>query len=533
MLPERIRDKCMVIEKLRLLDLAIVVIYMVAVAFIGWRCSRKQDNTENYYVAKRAIPAWAMAFSFFATLVSSLTFISYPGSGYAGNWNELVPGFMLILLLLLLGTVVIPFYRHVVGMSAYEYFGKRFGYGARVYSSLGFSAGHFSKMGFVFYVLAMTIHSITGWNLMGVIVVSGFVTVFYTLIGGLEAVIWTEVLQGIIMWTGIFVCLGFLLFLPPGGPPAAFSLAVENNKFSLGSWDFDLMKKGVWVMLLYGFFWNLQKYTGDQTIIQRYLVAKSDRDALKGVAMGAAMSVACWVFFMLIGTLVWCYFKLSGDVLPPHIDKPDEVFPYFIGSKIPVGLAGLFMAALFAAGMSTLASDMNCLSAVFVKDYYQVIRPRSTDRQHLFAGKLVVALCGAASVAIAIVITVSGERSLSLYFTVSSILTCGIAGLFLLAFLSTRANKPGVWIGIIACLVFTAWGTLTSGKEPIWNLGAYNFKLPGIMIGVIGHVVLLVVGYLASWFFAPPDPSLRAMTIWGWLERKRSAGGSAGFEARA
>lgn len=511
--------------KLRWLDLAIVGIYMLAVAYIGWYCSRKQSSTESYFVAKRAIPAWAMSFSFFATLISSLTFISYPGSGYAGNWNELVPGFMLIGVLLLVGTVVIPFYRHVVGMSAYEYFGKRFGYGARVYTSLGFSAGHFSKMGFVFYVLALTIHSITGWNLIGVIIVSGIVTVTYTLIGGLEAVIWTEVLQGIIMWAGIFVCLGFLLFLPPGGPSAAFSLAIENNKFSLGSFDFDLTKKGVWVMLLYGFFWNLQKYTGDQTIVQRYLVSKSDRDALKGVTMGALMCLPCWVLFMLIGTLVWTYYQLSGEVLPANIvDKPDKVFPYFIATKIPVGFSGLFMAALFAAGMSTLASDLNCLSAVFVDDYYRKLRPRSTDRQQLSAGKLVVALCGAASVAIAIVIALSGERSLSLYFTVSSILTGGIAGLFILAFLSTRANKPGIWIGIIACLAYTCWATLTSGKDRVWDLGAFNFKLPGIMIGVVGHVVLLVVGYLGSWFFPAPDQSMRALTLWGWLERKRSEG---------
>jgi len=512
----------------RWLDLVVIALYMGAVAYIGLRCSRRQTSTESYFVARRSVPHWAMGFSFFATLISSITFIAYPGSAYAGNWSELVPGFMVISVLLLVGLVVIPFFRHAVGMSAYEYFGKRFGYGARAYSALGFSIGHFSKMGFVFYLLALTVHSMTGWNLYAVILMAGAVTIFYTLLGGLEAVIWTEVLQGIIMWLGIFICLGFLLFLPPGGPAAAFELAWRHDKFSLGSMDFDLAKKGFWVMSLYGFFWYLQKYTGDQTIVQRYLVARNDRDALKGVATGALMCLPVWTLFMLIGTLVWAYYQLSGEPLPAHIDKPDKVFPYFISSKIPVGLAGLFMAALFAAGMSTLASDLNCLSAVAVEDYYRRLKPNATDRQRLLAGRLIVALCGFAAVAIAIVIALRGERALSLYFTVSSILTGGIAGMFILAFLSRRANKGGVWVGIMVCLVFTAWGTFTSGKERLIDLGRYNFALPGIMVGVLGHIVLVAAGWLASFFFAPPAPDTHALTLWGWLERRRGTAAAPG-----
>lgn len=506
---------------IRWLDLGIIAAYMAAVAWIGWRCSHRQTNTESYFVARRSIPHWAMAFSFFATLISSITFIAYPGSAYAGNWGELVPGFMVLGVLALVGLVVIPFFREAVGVSAYEFFGRRFGYGARAYTALGFSLGHFSKMGFVFYLLALTIHSMTGWDIYAVIVVAGIVTIFYTLLGGLEAVIWTEVLQGIVMFSGILVVLGVLLLKMPGGAGAAFELAQQQNKFSLGSFDFDLATKGFWVMSLYGFFWYLQKYTGDQTIVQRYLVARSDREALKGVAMGALMCLPTWAVFMLIGTLVWAFYQLSGEVLPKHIDKADKVFPFFLTTQVPEGLAGLFMAALFAAGMSTLGSDLNCLSAVVVEDYYRKLRPNSTDKRRLVVGKIVVAVCGVAAVATAVVIAAAGERALSLYFTVSSILTGGIAGLFLLAFLSPRANRGGAWVGIICCVVFTAWATLTSGKERLWDLGRFNFPLPGIMIGVIGHVLLLVSGYLGSYLFAPPPEECRRMTLWGWLERRK------------
>src|SRR5882724_768292 len=153
------------ITSLRWLDLAVIVLYMSAMAVMGLWFARRQTSTEAYFVAKRSIPHWAMGVSIYAALISSITFIAYPGLAYAGNWNELVPGFMVVGVLGLVGLVIIPFYRQAVGMSAYEYFGKRFGYEVRAYSALAFAAGHFSKMGFVLYTLSLTITAMAGWNL--------------------------------------------------------------------------------------------------------------------------------------------------------------------------------------------------------------------------------------------------------------------------------------------------------------------------------------------------------------------------------
>lgn len=182
-------------SSLRWLDAVVIVVYMVAMVLVGLRFARRQTTTEAYFVAKRSIPHWAMGISIYAALISSITFIAYPGSAFAGNWNELVPGLMVVGVLILVGAVIIPFFRHAVGMSAYEYFEKRFGYKVRAYSALAFTAGHFSKMGFVFYTLALTITSMTGWNIYVVMLVTGIVTIFYTVIGGLEAVIWTDVVK--------------------------------------------------------------------------------------------------------------------------------------------------------------------------------------------------------------------------------------------------------------------------------------------------------------------------------------------------
>jgi SSS family solute:Na+ symporter len=511
---------------LRWLDAVVIVIYMVAMVLMGRWFGKRQTSTEAYFVAKRSIPSWALGVSIYAALISSITFVAYPGSAFAGNWVELVPGFMVVGVLIIVGLVIIPFFRHAVGMSVYEYFEKRFGYKVRAYSALAFIAGHFSKMGFVFYTLALTITSMTGWNLYAVMLVTGMVTIYYTVIGGLEAVIWTDVIQGFIKCIGIFVVIGFLFYLMPGGVGAAFDLAWANSKFSLGSLKLDLASKNsVWVMAFYGFFWYLQKYTADQTLVQRYLVAKSDREAMKGVALGALLCVPAWALFMLIGTLLWAYYQLSGETLPPEIaGKADKVFPYFLSHKVPAGLAGVFMASLFSAAMSMLSSDLNCLSAVGVEDYYRRLRPNATDQQRLKMGKIIVAVCGLLSVAIAAVIAWKSERVLSFYFTVTSIVAGGLAGLFLLAFLSPRANRQGAYIGIAACLAFTTWATLTSGKTPAWDLGAWNYTLHTNLIGGFAHLVLLAVGLLASRFFPAPDRSYRAMTLWGWRERRKTLG---------
>src|SRR5882757_6675615 len=152
---------------------------MVLMLLIGQSFAKRQTTTEAYFVAKCSIPAWAMGISIYAALITSITFIAYPGSAYAGNWAELVPGFMVVGVLIVVGAVIIPFFRHAVGMSVYEYFEKRFGYGARAYSAFAFTMGHFSKMGFVFYTLALTVSSIMDWNIYFVMIGTGVITIYY------------------------------------------------------------------------------------------------------------------------------------------------------------------------------------------------------------------------------------------------------------------------------------------------------------------------------------------------------------------
>jgi SSS family solute:Na+ symporter len=494
-----------------MIDGVVIVAYMAALVALGLRFSRRQTSTDRYFVAKRSIPGWATGMSLLATLISSVTFIAYPGSAYAGDWSNLVPGLMVAPVLAVVAVVVIPFFRHAVRTSAYEYFGRRFGYPARVYGSIAYALGHFSKMGFVFYLLALTVSSMTGWKTDSVIILVGIVTVVYTLAGGIEAVIWADVIQGFALWLGIAICVGYLLFLPAGGPGAVLAHVWQSGKISLGSRAPDFSRPTVWVLAIYGFFYYLQRYTADQTVVQRYLVARSDRAAVRGIAIGSLLCIPVWTLFMLIGTLCWEYYRAA----PPAM-KADQVFPYFITTHVPPGLAGLFMAALFGAAMANLSSDFNSLAAIAVEDYYRMARPESGEKKRLRVAKIVVAVCGLLCIAVATILAHTNGTALGLWYTVSAIVAGGLAGLFLLAFLVARAGATAAYVGIGASLLFTAYATLTLDGGKLWDLGKFNFPLHNYMIGVIGHLVLLGSGCVTCLLFPNRDLASREMTLWGW-----------------
>jgi SSS family solute:Na+ symporter len=506
----------------RRIDVAVIILYLCALLAVGVGFARRQKTTDNYFVAGRGLPWWAMGLSLMATIITSITFVAYPGAAYAGDWSLMIPNLMFIGVLFLIGSVIVPFFRHSVALSAYTYFGRRFGTGAQLYSSFAFAMGHFSKMGFVVYLLALTMNSITGWDMTHIMIVTGAVTILYTMLGGIEAVVWADVLQGFVLWLGILACMGFLLFLPPGGAHATLHEAWSHNKISFGSTAFDLSKPTIPTLAIYGFFFYLQKYTADQTVIQRYLVARSDREAIRGIALGAALCVPVWTSFMLIGTLLWSFYRLTGEQLPSSISRADQIFPHFLATHLTPGAAGLFIASFLGAAISMLASDMNSLSLICVEDFYRHLRPHATDRQRLRVGKVIVVLAGTSAVLVATLLAHIGGPALTLYYTVTAIAAGGLAGLFLLAFVCTRASARGAQIGIVISLLVTIWATLTANNGRILDLGSWNFPWHDYLIGAVGHLTLLGSGYLFSLIYPPAQILDLRLTLRGWRASQRS-----------
>ena len=509
---------------MHLADTLVIAAYLVLLVGVGIRVAGRQKTTDAYFVAERSVPGWAAGLSLLATIITSVTFIAFPGAAYAGDWNLLVPGILFVFVILSIGPVVVPFFRHVVSMSVYEYFGKRFGPAVRMYSSFAFAAGHFAKMGFVFYLLALAVASFTGWPIALLIAGLGIITIFYTFIGGLRAVIWTDVVQGFLLWLGIAVTIVLLLSSHHAHPAAMFRLIAVHHKMSLGSMSFDLTRSTFWTMVLYGFFFYLQKYTADQTVVQRYLAARSDRSALRGIALGASLCLPVWTAFMLIGSLLWAFYRLSGLALPSSITRADQVFPYYMVSQMPVGVAGLFLAALFGAAMSMLASDLNCLGLILVEDFYSHFFPHHSDARRLRFGKLAVVLCGLLAILVALRLASTHGSALALYYTATAIVAGGLAGLFLLAFLTPRAGRRAAIAGIFVNLLFTAYATLTLDGGKLLNLHRFNYPWSEYTIGAFGNLLLLATGLLFAAFSPQPQSFASQHTLWGWLALRRQSG---------
>jgi len=513
---------------LHIIDYLIIFTSLAFSIGVGAKFAKKQTSISQYFSAGGNVPAWAIGMSIFATLISSITFLAYPGEGFSSNWVRLVQGIMVPFTVFAIIFFVVPMYRNVIGLSAYEYFEKRFGYFARLYSSLGFIFAHFSKMGSVFFLLALAVSSMTGVDTYTIIIVLGIAVILLTLMGGMEAVIWLDVIQGFLLIFGGLITLAIIIMKMDGGLGGILDVAMADEKMKLGSFDWDFVNLTFWVMALNGIFYAIQKYGTDQTIVQRYLTAKSDKDAIKASLMGVLLAVPVWAMFMFIGTALYAFYQVGVADLPADL-RADAVFPYFIMNELPVGIVGLIISALLAAAISSLDSDLNCLAAVGVDDYYKKLKPNSTDEQRVRMGKILVVLSGIGAIMVASIYVSAGSKGvLGVVFMLYSIFSGGIAGLFLLGVFVPRTNKQGLYIGIAACVLFTAYALLTStsvgvgaNKKMMLDFGAFNYTQHKYMLGVYSHIILFVVGWSASYFFPKPVVD-KALTFAGWRESRKA-----------
>jgi solute:Na+ symporter, SSS family len=513
---------------LHFIDYLIIAVSLLIPIGISVWFSKKQNSTSKFFTAGGSIPSWAIGISILATLISSITFLAYPGEGFSSNWILLVQGLMVPITLVVFIRFVVPLYRKVIKISAYEYFERRFGFFARIYGSLAFFLAHFSKMGTVFFLISLALSKMMGIPTSDMIWIIGIVVIIITFLGGIEAVVWMDVFQGIMLILGGIVAVFILIFSIDGGLSTIWSVASEHGHTGFGPYDFSLVKLTFWVMVLNGIFYAIQKYGTDQTMVQRYLTAKSDKGAIRASLMGVLLSVPVWALFMFIGSALFVYYQINVGELPAGI-KPDAVFPHFIMTKLPIGIVGFVLAALIAAAISSLDSDLNCLSAIFTEDYYKRYSPNKSEKHMLWVSRLVILFAGLGALLIAqYYVRTNGKGVLSIVFTLYSIFSGGIAGLFLLGIFSKRANKQGVYFGIAASILFTGWAVLTSTsigegetRRLILDFGNLNYTHHKMMLGVYSHVVLFGVAWIASFFFKS-NSNITSLTYWGWLENRKN-----------
>jgi SSS family solute:Na+ symporter len=511
-------------QSIHFLDYCIIGFFLLATLYFGFRFSKNQNTTKSFFLAQGRVPTWAIGLSLLATLISSVTFLAYPGTGYSSNWILLVQGLMVPVVLLGVIWFIVPLYRKVIRLSTYEYFEQRFGSFARYYSSIAFVLRQFSGMGTVLFLLAIALNNIIGGNMVLVVCVVGLIIIVVNLLGGIEAVIWLDVFQGFMLFASGIICLSVLLFSTDGGPAEVFRVAENAGRTGFGPYDADLTQLTFWVMVINGAFYAVQKYGTDQTVVQRYLTAKTDKSAIRASLMGILLTVPVWMIFMFIGTALFVYY--SQQPLPEGL-RPEAVFPYFIKTKLPVGVVGLILSAMISAAVCSLSADLNSLAAVGVEDYYRKLKPNRTDKHYLRASRGIVIFSGLLTILIGIFYVNAGsEGVLGIVFTLYAIFSGGIVGVFLLGLFCARANRQGVNIAIIVCILFTAYALLTSteiglgdDKRLLLDLGEFNFTHHKLMLGVYSHLVVIGVGYLASLFF--PKPQIDQNLLYsGWRKAR-------------
>lgn len=512
---------------LHYIDYAIIMIVLMMTLYLGFRFAGNQNSTHTFFLAKGNFPNWALGLSLLSTLISSVTFLGYPEQGFTSNWILLVQGFMVPIVLMGAIWFIVPLYRKVIGLSTYEYFEKRFGTFARYYSSSSFVIRQFAGMGTVLFLIAAAIHKLSDINPYIILAVVGLVLIIVNLKGGMQAVIWLDVFQGFMLFASGLICLGILIYAIKGGVPEILKVAIENNRAGFGPYDIGFTKLTLIVMIFNGAFYAIQKYGTDQTVVQRYLSAKSDKGAIKASLIGILLAVPVWAMFMFIGTCLFVFYKQNSL---PEGTLSEAVFPYFMMTQLPTGVVGFIVAALISAAICSLSADLNSLAAVGIEDYYKKIKPNLEDKKYLIASKLMIVFSGALSVAIGYLYLYAGsEGVLGVIFTVYAIFSGGIVGIFLLGVFSARANRQGVNIAIIVCILFTGYAFLTSTEiglpghqKLLLDFGAFNFTHHKLMLGVYSHLIIIGVGYLASQFF--PKPTLNSNLLYsGWIMSKRLA----------
>ena len=483
-----------------LLDYLVFFVFVSVVVLFG--CSfyfRSRKGAASFTSAEGTLPTWVVGMSIFATFVSSISFLGLPGDAYKGNWNPFVFSLSIPIATWLAAKVFIPLYRGINSGSAYHYLEMRFGYWARCYVAVCYLLTQLARIGSILLLLALPLNTMFGWDIQTIIFCTGIATLIYTLLGGIAAVVWTDAIQGIILIVGAVVCALLLTFTMPEGPGQLFDIALEHDKFSLGSFGANLAEPTFWVVLIYGLFVNMQNYGIDQNYVQRYMTTRSTAEAVKSTLLGGLLYIPVSLVFVYIGTALFSYYVAQPELLPTGTPS-DQVFPWFIVHGLPTGLTGLIIASLFSAGMSTVATSINSSATIVLTDFVKRLSSKELSErksmQVLYVASFLVGMLGVVMGLMMMHI----DGILDAWWKLASIFSGGMLGLFLLGVVCRNVKRVHAVVAVILGLLVIAWMSLS----PLINEGSpfYCFRssLHTYLTIVFGTVVIFLTGFLLTKF---------------------------------
>jgi len=473
-------------------------------------------------------------FGYFAVLVAlgiiASRRIKSAGLAFNTNWNPVIFAYGMIPVAFFVCAFIIPYYRKIRLISVYSFLEERLGGWGRVYASLSFMLYMVGRIAVILYLACLLLswfirpfkegafgleaEALTNVNIVTLILIVGIITIAYTLLGGMEAVIWADVMQSVIMLGGIVFAAGYLTYQICRGPDPAIVAAWEAGKFQwtspVGAPEYSLFKRTILVMIIYAVTENLRNLMADQNYVQKFAACSTDREAKKSVWVATTIFVIITTIFTYIGTALWAYYNGSGKLEAAGITKGDDVFPFYIANELMVGLRGLLIAAIMAAAISTIATAFNCAATIWLEDFHKkYIEPDLSDRASILTLRIVTIIWGILGMGFAILM-IRAQSALDVWWKMSGIFGGGILGLFLLSLLKVRLRMWQGIVSIVASVLVIAWGVLIQPDSVLTKveLGAKLFDFltktlhirvfpfDGIITGAVGTVVMMAVAII-------------------------------------
>ena len=479
------------------LNWVVIAAYLVAMAGMGFYFARRNRSSDQYFKAGGKLPWWVVSLSIYATMFSSITFMSVPAMTFSGDMTYFAISFGVPILALVTVKWYLPFFRKLNLTSAYEYLEVRFNLPCRLFASAAFILFMIARTAIVAYLPALALCAVTGMDINWAIVTVLAITILYCTIGGVEAVIWSDFVQSVILIGSTALILAWLIVGTDGGWSGFIQMGSAAGKFRIFDLALDWTKPCFWVVFIGGLVANLASYTSDQCVVQRYMTTPDEKGAAKSILFNGALSfLNCFVFFTL-GVALWTYYQSHASALPEGT-KPDAVLAVFIARELPIGVSGLVLAAVAAATMSTLSANLNAAASAITTDFYRrvVLGPSRTvstsqdlERRLLRCGKVSTIFIGLMGGVMALWLANAEIGNIYDQFQrFLGILTGGLGCLFFMGIFLKRVNGFGATCGLIANYVVC--------------FGLDRWAFPGrphlLLFGFLGMLACLVVAPIAS-----------------------------------
>jgi len=488
------------------LDYILLFVYLALIILLGSSFSSKNRSSKDYFLAGQKIPFWAAGLSMMATQVSSIGFMAIPAKSFATNWAYFAGVLTWFVVIPIVIIAFVPFYRRLNVTSVYEYLEKRFNNSVRLFFS-GFYLLFqlLGRLGVMIFLPAIALSAVTGIDAIVCVLIIGCLATAYTILGGMYAVVWTDLIQAIVLFGGVFLMIFYVLLNTGDGIIELTNIAWNDRKFSFGSMDLNLTKAVFWVVIVGNIFNRLGTMSTDQSVVQRYLTTRDEKETKKALWADVGFSIPWALAVFILGTALYVFYKVNPGLIDPTLEN-DAIVPFFIGQHIPPGISGIVIGGIFAASMSSVDSSIHSSTTVLLQDFFHLRISSKSELRKVSLARWITGVLGLMGTIIAVGMTFLDIVSVwDIVLEIMSLFVGVMTGVFLLGIFSNRGNAKGVAIGAITSMIILF---LVKGFLPL-----HFFLYSGI-----GIISCVSIGYLASLFFTS-SKNIKGLTIYSILKK--------------